>query len=448
MSEYNRARLSIFFIRETRKVVCHMIRLIEALNYRCLRYVRQEMGPFHVLVGPNASGKSTFLDEVAFLGQLVSEGPEAAIRSRSPNPRDLVWNHEGDRFELAIELEIPEELRRAFDEPLDTVRYEVAIGPDSKSKRIGIVGEAIILNNASNSNARESISSPTEIVECSSILTPKTAKNTWFVFYKRDNKAFFSEEAPTRKEQELIYKSAGTKLSENSFLSVFTVSTELDIYEHPFPVSNWLRSFLTNSIQTLSLDSHALRKPSSPGQGITFKPDGANLPLVVENLKENNKDRFRDWINHLRTALPDLEDIEVIDRPEDRHRWLQLCYRGDLRVPSWMVSDGTLRLLALTILSYLPDLQGVFLIEEPENGIHPRAVETMVQSLRSVYGAQVLLATHSPVVLGVAELDEVLCFEKTKDGATDIMLGSEHPALRDWQHDTDLGSLFVAGVLG
>ena len=113
-----------------------------------------------------------------------------------------------------------------------------------------------------------------------------------------------------------------------------------------------------------------------------------------------------------------------------------------------MVSDGTLRLLALTILAYLPDLQGVFLIEEPENGIHPRAVETMVQSLRSVYGAQVLLATHSPVVLGVAELDEVLCFDKAKDGSTNIMLGSEHPALRDWQHDTDLGSLFAAGVLG
>ena len=36
-----------------------MIRLIEALNFRCLRYARQPLGPFHVLVGPNASGKTT-----------------------------------------------------------------------------------------------------------------------------------------------------------------------------------------------------------------------------------------------------------------------------------------------------------------------------------------------------------------------------------------------------
>ena len=56
-----------------------MITRIEALNYRCLRYIRQDLGPFHVLVGPNASGKTTFLDVVGFLGKLVAEGPEAAV---------------------------------------------------------------------------------------------------------------------------------------------------------------------------------------------------------------------------------------------------------------------------------------------------------------------------------------------------------------------------------
>ena len=56
-----------------------MITRIEALCYRCLRYVSQPLGPFHVLVGPNASGKTTFLDVIAFLGRLVSDGVDAAI---------------------------------------------------------------------------------------------------------------------------------------------------------------------------------------------------------------------------------------------------------------------------------------------------------------------------------------------------------------------------------
>ncbi len=87
-------------------------------------------------------------------------------------------------------------------------------------------------------------------------------------------------------------------------------------------------------------------------------------------------------------------------------------YRGGLEVPSWMASDGTLRLLALTLPAYIGDFRGIYLIEEPENGIHPRAVETMFQSLSSVYDAQILMATHSPIILSLADPSTVLCFAK------------------------------------
>jgi predicted ATPase len=104
--------------------------------------------------------------------------------------------------------------------------------------------------------------------------------------------------------------------------------------------------------------------------------------------------------------------------------------------------------MALTLPAYLPDFKGIYLVEEPENGIHPTAVETMFQSVSSVYDAQMLLATHSPVILSIAKPEEVLCFAKNEEGATDIVSGNEHPALRDWKRETDLGTLFAAGVLG
>ena len=117
-------------------------------------------------------------------------------------------------------------------------------------------------------------------------------------------------------------------------------------------------------------------------------------------------------------------------------------------VPSWLASDGTLRLLALTITAYLKDLNGVFLIEEPENGIHPRAIETVIQSLSSIYDGQVLIATHSPVALNMLEPAQVLCFAKDQSGATDIVAGDRHPALQHWkQGQPDLGVLFAAGIL-
>lgn len=51
-----------------------MIQRIEALNYRGLRYVAQAVRPFQILVGPNAAGKSTFLDVVKLIGDFVRYG--------------------------------------------------------------------------------------------------------------------------------------------------------------------------------------------------------------------------------------------------------------------------------------------------------------------------------------------------------------------------------------
>lgn len=99
-------------------------------------------------------------------------------------------------------------------------------------------------------------------------------------------------------------------------------------------------------------------------------------------------------------------------------------------------------------VAYMSGHQGIYLIEEPENGIHPKAVATAYDSLSSMYEAQVLLATHSPVVLNEARMEHVLCFAKNDDGSTDIVLSSEHPTLRQWQGDADLGTLLASGVLG
>jgi hypothetical protein len=218
--------------------------------------------------------------------------------------------------------------------------------------------------------------------------------------------------------------------------------------ESNFPVSTWFKQLLTDGVEQFVLNSQHMRQASPPGRGSGFRPDGSNLPWVVSDLEHRAPERIRDWVDHLRTALPDLVGVRTVLRDDDRHRYLVLQYSGGLEVPSWMASDGTLRLMALTLPAYLDTLRGVFLIEEPENGIHPRAVETMYQSLSSVYKSQILLATHSPVILSTANPRDVLCFAKTEEGATDIVSGAMHPKLHDWRGQQNLGTLFAAGVLG
>lgn len=195
------------------------------------------------------------------------------------------------------------------------------------------------------------------------------------------------------------------------------------------------------------LDSLNIRQASPPGQGLKFKTDGSNLPWVIEDLKKKDISAYQNWIEHVRTALPDILEIKTIERADDRHRYVKVVYANDMEVPSWLVSDGTLRLLALTLPAYLPNFDGVYLIEEPENGIHPRVIETVFQSLSSVYNAQILLASHSPVILSMVDLKDVLCFAKTSEGIADIVKGIDHPMLRNWKGDTNLSVLFAGGVL-
>ena len=92
---------------------------IEALGFRSLRYVSQRLEPFHVLVGPNASGKSAFLDVLAFLGDLhrvdlkhaIMGYEPSGIPRRATDPRHLTWMRNDTSFELAVEAAIPDSLR-------------------------------------------------------------------------------------------------------------------------------------------------------------------------------------------------------------------------------------------------------------------------------------------------------------------------------------------------
>jgi predicted ATPase len=361
-----------------------------------------------MLVGPNASGKTTFLDVFALLGRLVSSGLEAAITERSHNFSDLLWGKSGTQFDLAIEASIPERLQEKL---FDKIRYEVTIGMDAISNETLILAETVFLKGQSSKRL---------------VVTKKDSKHDHFYPENSQNHTAHSFKLGTR-------RSALGHLPED---------------ESQFPVTVWFKNLLAEGTQRFILNSQLMRQPSPPGQQRGFKPDGSNLPWVIDSLHKQAFENYKDWISHLQTALDDLEDIHTIVRPEDRHRYLMIRYRDGLEVPSWMASDGTLRLLALTLPAYLPDLSGIYLIEEPENGIHPRAVETVYQSLSSVYDAQVLLATHSPVILSMAKVEQVLCFAKTVDGATEIVNGSSHPALKNWRGETNLGVLFAGGVLG
>ena len=433
-----------------------MITLIEALNYRCLRHIRQPLRPFHVLVGPNASGKSTFMDILPFLGTVVTEGADAAVKRRTTNLLDLSWGRQGSSLELAIEGDLPHDKSMQEAQGFGVVRYAVSIGLDSSTKETTILDEQIILRRQGEPPGQAIENPPLagSLLDLSNWRRGSLGVRRWnretgcSLPVDRDDIAVGVVAPPHPSKSILQNLVALDSASASLAFTEFSHSRSLGPAAW---AARWLMDVLGRDTRRLELDSPMLRAASPVGSGNLLVQSGANLPWVASALEEKPPERFREWVRHLQTALPDLEGIRVVERPEDRHRYIMLRYRSGLEVPSWMLSDGTLRLLALTILAYIPNppnARPIWLVEEPENSLHPLNIETVMQSLQSVYDGQVLVSTHSPLVLGVTKPEKVLVFSRDEEQGTTIVSGNEHPGLRDWHGEVDLGTLFASGVLG
>jgi predicted ATPase len=226
--------------------------------------------------------------------------------------------------------------------------------------------------------------------------------------------------------------------------------------EERYPTANTVRRFLMQGVRYIQLNSPAMRLPCPAIRSTDLDLDGTNLARVVGRLLGANGGlgpfwaehgtQVSNWAEHLRYALPDLVNIGWARRQADNAEYLTLRYENGLEAPSWVLSDGTLRMLALTLPAFLPPESTLYMVEEPENGVHPKALEIILRSLSTVPGAQMLLATHSPFVVQQCGIAPLLCFSRDNDGAH-VTLGRNHPILSNWDGTPDLGIVFAAGLL-
>ena len=424
-----------------------MIRRIQALNYRCLRSIDIELDRFHVLVGPNGSGKSTLLDVVGFLGDMVSEGLQAAVDARTRNFEDLVWGRPGNGlgFELAVEFDLPQDVKSKLpkEKGFELFRYEIKIKEDDRTG-VRIESERGLL-----------LSRVEEAAPLQGVLRfpdpPEAPATVLLGGRRRGARTILSKSSAGRDNFNIEVSEESGKGWAMSISFGPGRSTLRNLPESPekFPASTYVKRLLETGTHRLFLDSERMRQSSPPGRQLeAISYDGSNLPRVIRRLREECGGKFEQWLSHVRASLPAVRDIRVEERDEDRHCYLVICYETGVEVPSWMVSDGTLRLLALTLPAYLVDVNKIYVIEEPEDGLHPGVMQDVYDALSSVYDSQVLLATHSPIFLSHADLEHVLCFGMDPRGATHVIPATWHPRLKDWQGDPDLSVYFAAGVLG
>jgi predicted ATPase len=169
----------------------------------------------------------------------------------------------------------------------------------------------------------------------------------------------------------------------------------------------------------LQLDPALLRRPVPATAADVLSADGSNLAAVLAQLKAETATEMRpggalsDIAAELNNLIPGIAKVDADLHEASREYRIELTMRDGLPFTSRVISDGTLRVLALLTLLHDPRHRGLICFEEPENGVHPARIRQLVQRLRnmvtdprdsladdlSVPLSQLLLNSHSPVVL-------------------------------------------------
>jgi len=396
-----------------------MIQLLQAKNFRMLRSNSVALQPYQVLVGQNATGKSTFLNALQFISDVVKHGVRYPVELIAANFYDLCFDP-SEPLSLAVELSLPE--ADALDRRL---RYEIQIGI-TEERGLQVLRENLFLLPAKYSG---DTSSP--------IHTDVPGDWEWLIRRIGESSSHFRSEI-----DQLVF----------NFRLPGERTSLLGVYSDSSPVAFATQKVLIDGIRTLQLGATQMRGVSPPGSKSRLAVDGSNLPHVIRAFKMRDPVLFDQWVRHVAVAVEGLESVDVWERPEDRSLVLRVRFAGEHQepVPAWMLSDGTLRLMALTLVSYAATEadQETYLIEEPENGLHPLAIQVVHETLsKPPAGSQVLCATHSPIFLAQTDLEHALVFRRAPQGYATIRRASEIPELKEWAGRVNLADLFVTGVL-
>ncbi len=394
---------------------------LEVQNFRSLRQVRIPLGPLNVLVGPNGVGKTNLLDVFRFLADIIQTDIEPALESRggfestafrggSRPPSNIrirlkaTWTkHSSSNAPDEYALQITRRRRDGRDalSRKESFQFKRTKG---RGRRITIQGEKAQVVDTRRSEAEDTVTHSIGLQRFSSGLS---------TLPRLSDDAGGSEVAT---------------LAEG--LAAFRVF-DVDVVSARFPS----------------------RFSSGTLAGTSLMEDASNLALFLFTIKRNDLGAWQRLVADAREVLPQLEDVDF-DFPSGAAREvIVVLHESGLRVPTQLAdaSYGTIRLLGLLALLYDPHPPALTCIEEIDHGLHPQALELLVERIREASErTQFLIATHSPALADRLRPDELIVCERDDDGASQIPAVSQErlEAIVDRSEGLPLGELWFSGVLG
>lgn len=197
-------------------------------------------------------------------------------------------------------------------------------------------------------------------------------------------------------------------------------------------------------------DTAAVKRPHGSNDNLRLKPAAENLAAYLAMLQLKFPASYRRIVDTIKLAAPFFGGFVIRD-PLPEMIELEWFEQIDPDTPykAHVLSDGTLRFVCLTTLLMQPShlLPDTVLIDEPELGLHPYAINLLADMLKEVAETkQVIVSTQSVELLNAFEPEDVVVVER--DAGATVLKRLDEEDLTDWLHDYELGELWKRNVLG
>ncbi len=387
-----------------------MITYLKINGFKSFHNFEMEFTPFTVIAGANASGKSNLFDALTLLSRLAETDNLKRAFSEQRGEFIELFTHYGDdnyasEMEFVVEMLVNKNIKDAWgnDSKLKytRLRYELSIKRITNSS--GIQDLVVSKENLLKLNHQEDI-------WVTSII-PKKSLEFWRPKVGTGKRGIPYIETVNENNLDIIQvPQDGTTGNKRRFPlsnATRTVLSSFDTIDFPHVLA---AKEEMKSWKFLQLNPEDLRQATSKNNGEdTISVSGKNLAAALFRIKQNDKYSLKEISRKLNSFLPNFIEVDVVDDNENKQYLIKLKDVDKKEFSSRVLSEGTLRILALCILEFDEKHTGLLCFEEPENGIHPFRIKAMTELLKDLSVdfneveiplRQVIVNTHSPVLVG------------------------------------------------
>ncbi len=371
----------------------------------------QPLTPMTAVIGKNGVGKSALFDVFGFLADALKSGVEEACDARGRGGFEKLRT-QGQTGPIGFEVYYRE------SENAWPINYKIDIDTD-ESGRPYVSQERMLEDRGDN-------------MPLSFLFLGKGQGLVW-----KGSEAVGQVDETTEGFDFSEFKKEGKQPKDAEFVELedkrkLGIATLGALKQHPRIsafrrfIEGWYLSYFTPD---------AARSLPLAGPQDRLNIHGDNLGNVVQFMEREHPERFQTVLKNIAGKIPGIDKIDT-ERTSDGRLLLRFNDKG-FQDPFYaqQVSDGTLKVFAYLLLLEDPSPPPFLCIEEPENGLYHKLLETLANEFRehadTPGGSQVFITTHQPYLVNALEPDEVWILEKGDDGFATIRRASDDPVVNN-----------------